>query len=708
MLGEQRAAHRATAPSKWMPSSSRATEAQDQALLRDGHRRLVWASAILAGCMGLLMIRAAWIMGRPHAEIESRIRNLFTVATERRGARGDLLDRNGRVLATTVKLPSLYANPQLMTEDALARWMPDIVALTGKDEATIREKIAMGPGQKRQEVRLGNSLDPDQAVAFQKKWNAWLKELRKAKTPLEYPYFWVEQEPVRVYPGRELAAPMLGFVDALESGGAGLEKLLDRDLRGENYRILVERDRRGFSVSAGADDSRLARDGRSVHLTLDASIQAATEEALLRAVMASQPAAAMAVVTDVRTGGILAVANWPSGNPNDLAARGNQELFKNHAVVDQIEPGSVMKPFVVAAAMQEGLTRPEDRIDCKMGRWQVADKVIRDDHPKGVLTVTEIIKYSSNIGTGQIGLLLGPQRLMRYLKDFGFGRRTGLGFAGETGGSLRNPETARPVEIVTTSFGQGMTATPVQLAAAMAALGNGGMRMHPYLVDATVESGVLTQREPREDRQVVSREVAASVVEMMETVIEDGTGTKAAVEGYRVAGKTGTAQKVENGVYSATARIGSFVGLIPADRPEIAVSISIDTPTVGSKYGGIVAAPAFSEIGGFTMRYLGIAPGEPRPRPVVTDESGQPVPTVTPKKKPLTQPPPALAPLAIETVDGTPVMPDLRGHTLREIAAGLRAAGYRVDLQGQGSLVEQIPAPGTPLTPGQTLTVRFQ
>lgn len=713
--GENRAAHRATTPSKWIPASARASREQEQSQLRDGIARMRQLLSGLGFIAVVLTGRAFWVMNLPHEAIETRAAGQGARATEKHGERGDLLDRTGRVLATTVHLPALYANPRQMPRDEMERWLPDVVRLTGRDEAWVRARMMPADGRRPAEIRLAAGVDPEAANEFLGRYNAHIEALKNAKTPPKQQWLWIHQEPTRVYPGRELGAPLIGFVDALENGGAGLEKVLDRELRGESYRVLVEQDRKGYSVGAGADESRLARDGHTVRLTIDASLQDTVEDALMRAVEASRPETAFAVVMDVRTGGILAMANWPSGNPNDFVQRGKAELFKNHAVMDQIEPGSVMKPFVVAAAMEEGLVTPERLIDCKNGHWAIGGKVINDDHPKGVISVTEVIKYSSNIGTAQIGLEVGGARLFKYLKQFGFGRRTGLGFPGETAGTLRNGETATPLDVANTSFGQGMTATPVQLAAATAALANDGMRMQPYLVDATVESGVVTRHEPREDRQVVSPEVARTVLAMMQTVTEEGgTGTKARVPGYKVAGKTGTAQKADKTGYSATKRIGSFVGVLPADRPEIVIAVSVDTPTVGSKYGGIVAGPAFAEIGTFAMRYLGVPPDpEPVELPATltpADANGDvSAPAAAPAKptKPAAAPLPS-GPVKLEREGANLLMPDLKGRAMRDVIAGLGAAGLRVDVQGSGKLIEQTPAAGSILAPGSTVTVRFQ
>ena len=324
----------------------------------------------------------------------------------------------------------------------------------------------------------------------------------------------------------------------------------------------------------------------------------------------------------------------------------------------------------------------------------VGGKTINDDHPKGVITVTEVIKYSSNIGTAKIGVMLGAERMLRYLNDFGIGRVTGLRIPGEVRGLIRSPATIRPLELANTAFGQGVTASPLQLALALAGLVNGGVRMTPYLVDAVLDryGEVETWNEPRVDRRVVSERTAQQLGRMMEAVIEEGgTGTKAAVPGYTVAGKTGTAQKVENGVYSPTKRVSSFSGYLPVEDPVVAIVVVVDTPTVGSKYGGLVAGPVFSEIGAFTMRYLGIQPT--KPEEVAAEE-----PVVEPE------------PLPIEILpdgEGGWRLPDLRGRTMRSVVTALQPTGVSLSMSGNGRLVGQSPPAGSRIAPGESVFLSF-
>ena len=674
----------------------------DAHALRVSHARSLAALGLVGAFATVLSVRAAWLMAIPDPRLEQRA-DQFQGAREDHGPRGALYDRQGRLLAYTVNLPALYVNPSTLKDEDLATLIPKLAVLTHHSESWLRSHLgAQANGQKLIELRLADGLDPASVADV-------TKGFRRDQ-------LWGHEEPTRFYPGRSEAAPLIGYIDAQGVGAAGLEKVLEKEIRGGVFRRVQTQDRKGRAVDAGVDDDRVSKAGRSVRLTLDSSIQNAAETAVLRAVEASKPEAAMAVVIDVRTGAVLAMASWPSGNPNDGAALANQDNFKNHTAMDQIEPGSVMKPFIAAAALEERLVTPETMIDCQLGSWTISGKTIKDDHPKGVISVSEVIKYSSNIGAAKLGFILGADRVLTYLSDFGFARSTGLNLPGEVAGLMRKADSIKPIELATTSFGQGITASPVQLAAAVATLANGGIRMKPYLVEAELDrfGAVETVRAPQQDRQVISPETAHQIGLMMQSVTEEGgTGTRARVEGYLVAGKTGTAQKVKNGVYGSD-RISSFVGFLPADQPEIAIAVSVDSPSVGSSYGGILAAPVFSEIGAFSMRYLGIAPDPtvtfkaPR-RPV--DEHGKPtgepivphVPTKVAVKEPVVLP-------AVEVVgdgQGGWVMPDLAGRTVRATLTGLDGTGLVVDISGYGKVVTQSPEPGRSVHAGEKVSLQF-
>jgi cell division protein FtsI (penicillin-binding protein 3) len=684
------------------PKPGRTTPEMDAALIEQAGVRGRWAFVALAACVVAILVKAGWVMAVPDERLEARGREQFRFAVDLRGRRGALVDRNDRVLAATVNLPSLYANPSRLPPTALEERVAAIVALTGRSEEWVRGRFAPRGGQLLQEVKLGAGLDPDDAA--------------RIIAGLPRDQMWLLEEPVRVYPGRELAAPLLGFTDAFDDGAAGLERILDKELAGDTVRVLQEKDRKGRVIDGSVDTALSAGAGNTVRLTIDASIQFATERALDEVMGVSAPEAATAVVLDVHTGAVLAMATRPTGNPNDTASRIDQGVFKNRSAMDQLEPGSVFKPFVAAAAMEEGLVTEISRIDCENGGWTVGGKTIRDDHPKGVISVTEVIKYSSNVGAAKLGFMLGAEKTLRYLSDFGFGRRTGLGLPGEVSGVMRSAASIKPIELATTSFGQGVTASPVQLAAGVAVIANGGLRMTPRLVDAVLDrhGEVEMTREPREDRRVISERTARAVARMMETVSEPGgTGTRARVPGYRVAGKTGTAQKVENGGYSATKRVSTYTGFLPADRPEVAIVVVVDTPTIGSKYGGIAAAPAFSSIGAFTMRYLGIAPDPddlvipPAPGiPEVDPEAPPPAPRVAKRPEPFVSTLPS-EPIEVTASAEGWVVPDLTGRSLRAALVAMQPIGVDLKVEGSGRVASQEPLAGTAVGPGDRVTLHL-
>lgn len=655
-------------------------------------RARVLAYLVLSGLVAV-GLRASFLMLAPDPRLEERAREQFQSAVTVRGQRGAILDAKGRILAATVALPTLYANPSTAREGDLDRHLGDLAAATGKDPEWIRSRFLPRPdGRKLVEVELGSGLEPSGVAALVDA----VRSTAAREGRREPPWLFTRAEPTRIYPGRELASPLVGFTDGSDVGTAGLEKVLDRELRGDTYRVVRAHDRKGRAIDADLGTREVASAGRSVRLALDAAVQESAEAALGEAMIRSRPLAAMAVVMDVRTGAIRAMASLPRGNPNDMAARAHMEAFKNRPALDQVEPGSVFKPFVAAAAIEEGLVTPDTLVDCELGAWGVGGKVIKDDHPKGVISLREVIKYSSNIGSSKLAFMLGADRTLRYVRAFGFGRRSGLDLPGEVTGQVRKAESIRTVELATTAFGQGVTASPVQLVAAVAALANGGVRMVPRLVEATLDRAGVVESEfaPREDRRVVSPETAAAVAQMMETVIEEGgTGTRAAIPGFRVAGKTGTAQVAEGGVYSATRRVSSFVGFFPAERPEFAIAVVVDSPTVGSKYGGIVAAPAFASIGSFLARYYGIEPSEAVEGGAVADAEA-----------PGSSPPIELT----ATAEGRWAIPDLRGQPMRTVLAALGPAGIDLRVAGSGLLVDQVPPAGSALAPGEALALRFQ
>lgn len=646
--------------------------------------RLAFVGAMVLLGYGGLLAQASSLMLLPDERLESQAAGQFEEAVVERGRRGDIRDRNGRLLATTVELAALHVDPSLLSADGQRRLAQALAPPLGEDERALAERLAR-PG--RRDVMLARGLAPDE-VADLRQRVAEDHELRQS--------LFVRTDSRRFYPGRDDAAALLGVVGRNGVGLAGLERTLDEHLGGETVKYVQWRDRKGRSISM---DRPEADPGDDVVLTIDRRIQRVTEAALAEAVTATGASAAHAVVMEVQTGDILAMATWPGLNPNDQASL-DIGLLKNRASMDAIEPGSVFKPFVVAAALEHGLMTTTDTIDCERGSWAVGRKIIRDEHPMGMGTLAEVIKHSSNICAAKLALELGPERTLGVLSDFGFGRASGLDLPGETRGTLRSPDSIRRIELATTAYGYGATATDVHLAAAVGALGNGGVRMHPRLVvEIRDRHGDLVLRnEPARDRRVVSEQVARDVVDMMVAVTEKGgTGTKAAVPGYRVAGKTGTAKKLEGGVYSATERVGSWVGIIPADDPVLAISVMVDSPTIGPRYGGWTAAPAFKKIAQDALRVLGVEPDPALLAEATANAQRATAPAPEPDLAALA---PVAAPELRWTEQGALRAPDLAGLSLRDALVTLEGAGLAMQIAGSGRVATQQPAPGTPLSPG--------
>lgn len=660
--------------------------------------RVAWLGAMMGFGFLALTARASALMLLPDAQLEAKARVQFEESIEVRGRRGDIFDRNGALLATTVELYEFHADPKRIwsepeedkpfLEDPVAALAEALAPILEQPADAIAERLARVD---RRDVRLAEDLTPERANLARAAVSALAQKDRRFRGAS-----WLKSTPSRFYPGREEASVLLGLVGHNGVGRAGLERGLDRALQGETFKYVQWRDRKGRKVTP----ERMHADaGHSIALTLDRRIQHVAEEAVERARIDFGALYAYAVVVDIPTGEILAIANRPAQNSNDTSDI-RMDSFTNHAAEDAIEPGSVFKPFVAAAALEEAVVTPNTVIDCEGGAWRVGRAIIHDDHPKGDLTVTGVIKHSSNIGAAKLAFKLGPERTLDYLRDFGFNRMSGLELTGETGGAMRKAHSIKPIELATTAYGHGVTANALQLASAVATLGNGGVRMQPRLVKEVRDrhGTVLERYAPEIDRRVVSEKTARQVIEMMVTVTEEGgTGTRARVEGYRVGGKTGTAWKHINGTYSSTARIGSFVGLIPADEPRLAIAVVVDTPTVGHAYGGLVASPAFAEIAGESLRILGI-----QPNPALLESAGSA--SVT------TEEPMVLAPSipvrdVTWTADGRLRLPPLTGLSLRDALGTLEGTGLSINTSGSGRVSNQVPPAGTPLLPGDTVQV---
>ncbi len=649
--------------------------------------RAVWRMSVLKVVLllglGGLALRAGVLMLLPNERLQAKATVQFQHAVTVEAPRGEILARDGEVLATTVEMPSLHADPSLLDPNDAPALARALALILQKDEARILRQLRRA---NRQDVTLARQLSP--------------KKLEEVRGLAPRGVLWSRSVSTRYYPGRHFGAQLLGVVGHQGRGLEGVELALDSYLRGDTFMYIQERDRQGRAISTAPGIRQMAKPGDTVQLSLHRGVQQAAELALDDLMERSDPHSASAVVVDVKTGEILAMANRPTTNPNDRASR-DVSALKNHAAVDAHEPGSVMKPFIVALALEKGIVTESTWVDCENGRWLVGRIPIHDDHKHKVVRLSEVIKFSSNIGAAKLALQLGAASTIEGLQAFGFAEKTGLKLPAEVRGYLRQVGKIKPIELATTAYGQGMTSTTLQLASAYAVLGNEGMRMRPYLVAQIRDhaGNLQLQNGPRQLGQVVSKDVAKSVVRMMETVLEEGgTGTLARVPGYSAAGKTGTAQRVVSGEpgYSATERVASFAGLVPASNPRIAIAVVADRPQNKSRFGGTVAGPAFSMIAAQSMRVLGI----PEDRPEEGGESGSQASQGTQQT--------VEHPVELVWGDEGLVIPDVQGLAMRDVLALVDGSGLELSMQGAGVAIEQVPPPGGLLMAGERLEVRFQ
>jgi cell division protein FtsI (penicillin-binding protein 3) len=497
---------------------------------------------------------------------------------------------------------------------------------------------------------------------------------------------------LRFYPNRELAAHVLGFEGFDDRGLEGVELAHDRTLAGEAGLALVERDALGRDVTAQPTILKPPTPGLGLVLTLDATIQYVAERELDAAWRRTGARAGMIVAMDPRTGEILAMAQRPTFNPNAYQSA-RSELWRNRAITDPFEPGSTFKAILAAAALEEGVVRPDDRFYGEQGVITVANRAIHDWKRYGWLSFREILQFSSNVGAIKVGLSLGRDRYYKYMTAFGFGSLTGLGLPGESRGQLRPPQRWSGLSLATMSIGQEVSVTAVQMLGAMAAIANDGRLMQPHVVRAVLEGNgrEVRRTEPQTVRQVISPGTAATLREILTAVVATGTGHKATVEGFAVAGKTGTAQKLDPAthVYSRKPGVLSFVGFVPAHAPRLAMFVMLDEPKT-VVWGSEAAAPIFAVVAGQALRHLEIPPADvPSVQIVRASVSAEPPPVA----------PAALAPL-VEADAEAPVMPDLVGRTLRQALVLLATYDVEVAVAGSGVVVRQAPPVGTPLASG--------
>ena len=579
--------------------------------------------------------------------------------------RGAVIDRAGEPLALSLESQSVYARPhRIQNVDNVSRKLATVLNLR---VAEVKQKLTAA----KPFVWIKRQITAPEAEKIQ---------------VLNIDGIGMFYEPTRHYPQGQLAGQVIGFVGRDSEGLEGLELKYNDYIRGEAGSSVTERDALGRRVLIQGVEGLQIPPGSDIHLTLDTAIQHIAEKELEASILKYRAKAGVAIIVDPFTGEVLALANYPSFDPN-LYNKQSADQRRNRAVADSYEPGSTFKTILAAAALEEDVVGKEDLFYCEMGKYPYAGKIIHDTHPYGWLSFSKILQVSSNIGFTKVAEKLKKDRYFKYIEKFGFGRSTGIDVPGEVPGLLRKAESWSAIDLATHAFGQGISATPMQMVMAYAAIANGGFLMRPYVTQRVVspQGEVVLENQPHVVRRVVSEKTAKQLASMLSQVTtEGGTGAMANIEGFEVAGKTGTAQKADpvHGGYS-NKRVGSFVGFVPANNPRLVALVLIDEPE-GSVYGGVVAAPVFRNIAQGALRRMMVAPQKTEALPVAAN--------IAQGELPLRR----IVKLSSESaVAGNDTqVPDFIGLSMREALEKAQLSKIKVKLQGNGYVVKQLPAAG--------------
>ena len=645
--------------------------------------RISWLLLIIWGCFGLLLVRFAWLQLVDGDELAERAMTIAEENRARQSPRGKILDRNGRELAISRMAKSLVINPsKVKPEDRenLEMQLADILKLKPED---IGEDIDTGGVF----VYVKRRLEVDEENA--------IKELKEDN---EYECLELHDEVKRYYPNDMLAANVLGFIGTDDKGLAGMEQYADELLKGEAQEADLIIDMRGRpifdSIFSAAQQRYKGDNSKSITLTIDSTMQFIVEQALDKAMADNKPKAVTAVVMDPKTGDVLAMASRPSYNPNKFW-QANAEAWRNRAISSVYEPGSTFKAMVAGTALQEGVVAPNMTF-YDPGHIDVSEKRIQNWNGEsfGNVTFTDIVKNSINTCFAQIGLWLGGEKLNEYAEKFGFGKATGIELPGEESGILfANPKDMVNSDVATMAIGHSIAVTPLQLVTAMSAVANDGVLLKPHIIkQITNADGSVYKEYGREEvRRVIDSATDKTLMGLLEQVVATGGGSKAAVKGYRIAGKTGTAQKINEHTsgYMEGRYIASFCGFAPVENPEIVVLVVIDDPSAGAFYGGQIAAPVARDIFSQLLRFMHISPSSDTFADMNKD-----------KEAAAAKPAPAAS-------DGKVRMPDLTGMSIRDVSQKLAELGLGIDVQGNGLARSQSIPAGAEIKSGQSVTVTF-
>ncbi|HUC54880.1 MAG TPA: penicillin-binding protein [Candidatus Cybelea sp.] len=689
------------------------SERNRRTALWDADHKTTERLAIVAGVTLVLMAavfgRLGYLQLFRHREYLARAQRQQQHVIEITPKRGAIYDRNMHPLAMSIPVDSAFAVPSELGDQQLAARL--LSGVLGMPRDVLETRLESS----RSFVWIARKLPPDKKEAVE-------------ALNLKGVYF--QKENQRIYPKRDLASHVLGFVDLDEKGLAGIEYELDRQVRGKSEKIIVMADARQRWFDGG--EAQRER-GANVVLTLDEKIQYIAERELAAAIGKTHAMAGTVMVMNPNTGEILALANWPKFNPN-TANESSPEARMNRAVTALYEPGSTFKLITLAAAFDQGVTRPAEVFDCENGAVYVAGHRIRDHQAFGMLNVADILARSSDVGAIKIALRLGAPKFYDYIRAFGFGQPTGVDLPGESKGLLRRLENWSAVSIGSISMGQEVGVTPIQLISAVSAIANGGLLYKPHVVAEVKRGDQVLPAEgplaPAEPRRVIRPETAATLRRLMEGVILNGTGPLARLDGWTAAGKTGSAQKIDpaTGRYSRTQLIASFTGFAPISNPAVTILVSLDSP-VGQHEGGQVAAPVFKRIAEQVLPYLDVPRDVPTgPRLVraayknreisdnamledftPADFSG--LPEQPPKESASENPTGgnSQTPSVTVAVDegGDVQVPDFSGKTMRDVTEICLRLGLDPVLIGSSLATNQTPAAGAKVRKGAKVTVQF-
>ncbi len=651
--------------------------------------RIIFILMFMSVLWALMIFRAVYLQILPNSRLEALQKRQFETVVTLQARRGDVLDRDGHELAVSMTAYSIFADPKLV-EDA-ARVAKVLGQELGVAPKVFQSKLK---AKKKRFVWLQRQVDRAKAESIQAMKIKGLGMIEESR---------------RIYPNEKLLSHALGFMGSEGQGLEGLELKYNDYLEGSKKKVSLKKDARGRPLIVNGQVFNEAPDGADIQLTIDRDLQFVLEQELGDVVSAESADGAVGVVLDAQTSEILAMASAPSFDPNKAS---NYEVSsrRNRAITDMYEPGSTMKSVLIAGAMSRGLIEPNTRVDCEGGILKIGKRVIKEadaHHSFKSLTVAEILAYSSNVGAAKIGFKLGEESLRKTLEDFGFGQKTGLDLPGEVSGFIQTQPWHQHL-LANISFGHGIGVTALQMANAYAAIANGGLLHQPYIVKKIkdYESDTVTETQPKVVRQVLSREQSEKMkFLLMGTTTKEGTGFNARVRGYSVAGKTGTAQKVNpNGRgYLKGAYISSFAGFIPVHDPKFVIYIAVDNPKK-TYYGSQVAAPIFSKVAAYAIRKSGVPPvltDEEKKLQLAAQNSGH-----NPKEKIGDKS--AERSIADSSERGklnSELVPDWSGLSLREVLKRVNGHDVTIDIRGNGLVTHTEPPFGNAIGPQKNITI---